>query len=260
MATCRACGRPASEAQPFCINCGTSILPPSKCLSCGHDVLAQQTVCPYCGKAPGAAAAVATEQIPAPTATTSPDPLPIYDMESLNRVYRRIFQVVYWILVLAAAVFSIVYFRSGWAFRPIFATVVWLFLARRPLTREHRVIRRAAPMTNNYTKEVSTRAVMGSPAVSLVLVALSVVGWIVVFAAAFRKDWGASSTAFLVGLFLFGGSLATKFRYKATGTRVLNLDLEQHINEYGFGIGLIRQYYIWGLLAPFVHASFRLFL
>jgi hypothetical protein len=180
-------------------------------------------------------------------------------MESLNRVYRRIFQVGYWILVLAAAVFSIVYFRSGWAFWPIFATVVWLFLSRRPFTRERRVIGRVAPMTNNYSREVTTRAAMDSPAVALVSVALSIVGWSVIFVAAFRKDWGASSTAFLIGVFLFGASLATKYRYKATRTRVLNLDFEQHLNEYGFGIALVRQYYLWGLLPPFVHASFRLF-
>ncbi|HZF00125.1 MAG TPA: hypothetical protein VE981_24155 [Planctomycetota bacterium] len=85
------------------------------------------------------------------------------------------------------------------------------------------------------------------------------VGWLVVFVAATRKNFGSSSTAFLIGLLLFAGSLLTKYKYRSTRSPVVNPDLEQHIQEFGFSAALVRQYYVWGLLPPFVHAAFRLF-
>jgi len=152
---------------------------------------------------------------------------------------------------------GVLYFRSAKGFWAVFAILVWFILASRPLTRGRRWIGRTAVLHGDY--QVSTASVVVNLALSVGLVALSAVGWAVVFFLAFRKDYGASATSFLLGLFVFGGSLLTSYKYKSTNAPVINPDLEQHVAEFGYTIALVRQYYIWGLAAPFIHASFRLF-
>jgi hypothetical protein len=256
--------------------CGAPLTPPAKCAGCGHDVLAWQKTCPYCGKASEAPVVTVPEVpvpgtlfAPAPTpafkpvplstpsAPLSPRPKPLEEGTDRGPDVFRILRVVFWTLVLAGLVGFVLYFRSAKGFWAVFAIVVWFILASRRLTRGRRWIRRTAPLHGDY--EVSTRTVVVNLALSLALLGLSVVAWIAIIVVAFRKDFGASSTAFILGFLLFGGSLLTNYKYKSTKAAVINPDLEQHIDEFGYGIALIRQYYIWGLAPVFIHASFRLF-
>jgi len=234
--------------------CGAPITPPAKCLGCGHDVLPWQKVCPYCGKPSGSAS---VDAAPAPIPVPPAPPPPRREPRDTGSRTQRITRILFRTLALSLLVGFVLTFRSAKGFWAVLAIVVWFILASRPLTRGRRSIRRTGVLHGDY--EVSTSSMVVNLALSVGGVALSAVVWVVVFFIAFRGDFGASRTAFLLGLFLFAGSLLTNYKYKSTRTAVIDPDLEQHIDEFGYGIALVRQYYIWGLAAPFIHASFRLF-
>ena len=254
--------------------CGAPLTPPAKCGGCGHDVLPRQKVCPYCGKESGAAVAAVpatplqgrmfapapppepAPKAPEPAATLPPRPAPLPEDEfAKGPSIIRIFRIVFRVLVLACVVGVLFYCRSVAGFWPVLATVLWFILASRPLTYRVQHLQKSAPMSRNYMMKTGFGS--SNYPLTLALVAVSVIAWLVLFIAAFRKDFGSSKAALIIGFFLFLGSMLTNYQYKATKTRVVDPDFEQHVEEFGWTVALIRQYYVWGLAAPFIHAAFR---
>jgi hypothetical protein len=161
--------------------------------------------------------------------------------------------VVVPLLLAGWALYAFRSFRVTW---PIAAIVAWFILASRSFTSSVGIVSRNSPGSRFYTLTQFTRA--HSFPLTVALVAVSVVAWLVVFIWAFHGTFASTKWSFIIGFFLFGSSLLTRYQFKDTRAPVIDQDLEGHIEDYGYTVALLRQYYIWGLLAPFAHGCFRL--
>lgn len=227
--------------------------------------------CRYCGfaLAPPAPSPAPSPAAPDPPAAPASGPHQIPGLtdddfwqkrreELRQQQARRLpIKIALYLLFAAIACTGVYRARSAKGMGPLLITAAWLFLATRPLTSYNRSIRSAGIGSRQAT--VSVRAIASTFASRALCVGMAAVGGLALLVAAFRRDVASSKWSFLGGLILFSGSLITKWRYKDGGARVLDPSFQEHVEDFGLGVALVRQYFIWGLILPIVHASFRLF-